>query len=41
VLPGGVARPRKGLAAILVDPDYGPGDLREGLSTLPIWIFFA
>jgi hypothetical protein len=41
MLPGDAARVKKRLASIFADPDHGPAivaDLREGLSTLPIWM---
>jgi hypothetical protein len=41
MLPGDAARVKKRLASIFTDPRHGPAivaDLRDGLSTLPIWM---
>jgi hypothetical protein len=41
MLPGDAARVKKRLQSIFADPHHGPAivaDLREGLSTLPIWM---
>ena len=41
MLPGDAARVKKRLQSISADPEHGPAivaDLRDGLSTLPIWM---